>query len=81
LCALSAVETFAVVHPLDLAAHSNGEPCKICVGVASLGNAAVASLPVFAIDSASPALVEAPFIVRICALPVRQSARGPPSVS
>jgi hypothetical protein len=39
---LVAAEVFAVVHPLDLAAHATDEPCAICVSVASLGSANVA---------------------------------------
>jgi hypothetical protein len=81
LCALIAVQTFAVVHPLDLAAHTNGEACKICVGVAGLGSAAIGAVPVLAIDVATPEPVRAPLIPRASVEPVRQSARGPPSAS
>ena len=41
-CILLAAEAFAVVHPLDLAAHATDEPCAICVSVASFGFANVA---------------------------------------
>jgi hypothetical protein len=81
LLALVAVETFAVVHPLDFAAHPNGEPCKICVGVASLGAAAVSAPPVFTFDSALPELVSAPALPRSSVAPLRPSARGPPLAS
>jgi hypothetical protein len=39
---LLAAEAFAVVHPLDLAAHATDGPCAICVSVASFGSANVA---------------------------------------
>jgi hypothetical protein len=78
LCAFVAIETFAVVHPLDLAAHANGETCKICVSATSLGNAVVADAPILALEPASTvtlAVRELPF--RSTA-PIRQTARGPP---
>jgi hypothetical protein len=46
---LLAAEAFAVVHPLDLAAHATDEPCAICVSVASFGSANVAPAADFAI--------------------------------
>lgn len=78
---LLVAETFAVVHPLDLAAHSNGEPCKICVSVASVGTAAVAQPIVFAVDAASPALIVPPVSVPAAARRFRPTARGPPFAS
>jgi hypothetical protein len=80
LCLLGA-ETFAVTHPLDLAAHGTGEPCKICLSVASLGSGAVAAVAVFHLDTAAPTLTVAHGLVLLSAAPVRQSARGPPVLS
>jgi hypothetical protein len=78
---LLAAETFAVVHPLDLDAHSTGTHCYICVGVSSLGHAAVGAIQTFAVDAAVPALpTPAPYAV-VASLPVPQVARGPPSLS
>jgi hypothetical protein len=78
LCALFAVETFAVVHPLDLAAHSNGETCKICVGVAGFAAAAVGEAPPLALDGAAPPLFVTTALPLVSATPVRAVARGPP---
>ena len=78
---LLAAEAFAVVHPLDLAAHATGEPCAICVSVASFGSAnvaQVADLPLAGtkllppLDAATLAGVDAPFFYR---------ARAPPHAS
>jgi hypothetical protein len=78
---LLAAETFAVVHPLDLAAHGNGEPCKICVSVAGIGTGAVAQPLVFVVDAAPPALSAESALVFVAAQPVRPTARGPPLAS
>jgi hypothetical protein len=78
---LLVAETFAVVHPLDLAAHSNGEPCKICVSVASVGAAAVAQPLVFEVDVALPVLVAEPSQVPVALQRVQPTARGPPIAS
>jgi hypothetical protein len=78
LWALFAVETFAVVHPLDLDAHANGEPCKICVSAASLGSAVVADVPVLQLERSSADLAAATELPFRSAAPVRQTARGPP---
>lgn len=80
-CALIAAETFAIVHPLDLAAHPAGEHCYICVGVSSIGHAAVGAIQTFAVDAAVPALPPAAQYVAVASQPVPQVARGPPSVS
>jgi hypothetical protein len=78
---LLAAETFAVVHPVDLAAHSNGEPCKICVSVAGVGTGTVAQPFVFTVDAAPPALAAEPSLVVVAAQRVRPTARGPPLAS
>lgn len=78
LCAFVAIETFTVVHPLDLAAHANGEPCKICVSAASLGDAVVADAPIFALEPVSVDVVVATGVPFRSAAPIRQTARGPP---
>jgi hypothetical protein len=78
---LLVAEAFAVSHPLDFAAHADGEPCKICLGVASFGHGDVAQTAdvvgvsmTFELDSLEPV---APGFTA----PVRQSARGPPVAS
>jgi hypothetical protein len=81
LCSLLAVETFAVVHPLDLAAHSNGEPCKICVGAASLDHAVAADAPILSLEPAVADAVAATGLAFRSTAPVRQAARGPPLLS
>jgi hypothetical protein len=78
LCTLVAVETFAVVHPLDLAAHSNGEPCKICVSAASLDNVVAADVVVFSPEPADANVDAAPALSFRSAAPIRQTARAPP---
>jgi hypothetical protein len=81
VCVLLAAEAFAVVHPLDLDAHSTGEPCKICISVASFGSATVAALAGFVIDASSPQLDSVPFIVTTRSRPTSHFARGPPRAS
>ncbi len=79
--ALLVAETFATVHPLDLDAHSSGEPCKICVSVASFGAATVAKAFVFSVDAATPRLVATLPLIPVSAQPIRAKARGPPLAS
>ena len=78
---LLAAEVFAVVHPLDLAAHATDEPCAICLSVASFGSANVApaaDLPIvrgkliLPVDPATHAGVDAASYYR---------ARAPPDAS
>jgi hypothetical protein len=79
---LLAAETFAVLHPLDLAAHANGEACKICVGLASFAGANVADSPAgLAIDPALDPVVPIAALPLRSSQPIRQSARGPPHSS
>lgn len=79
---LIAAELFAAAHPLDLAAHANGEACAVCVGVASLGGVAprpaVAPAVVTHRTPAAPAAAVAGPAHRplIAAYP-----RGPPTAS
>jgi hypothetical protein len=81
LCTFVAIETFAVVHPLDLAAHANGETCKICVSAASLGNAVPAGAPTLALEPATAVADDARELPCRSTTPVRQTARGPPLAS
>ena len=53
---LLAVEAFAVVHPLDFAAHATDEPCKICISVASLGSANAEPSTALQIVSGAPSV-------------------------
>lgn len=80
VCLLLA-ESFAVTHPLDRAAHPDGQPCAACVSIASLGAGAVAAETVLALDAAAPPIVETVALVPVANVPVRRYARGPPSVS
>ena len=36
-------ESFAVTHPFDQAAHTDGQPCAVCLGLADLGAGAAAA--------------------------------------
>ena len=81
VCLLLAAEAFAVVHPLNLDAHSTDEPCKICLSVASFGNATVAPLPYLVIDTSAAPLIVLPFLVTSRSGPTNHFARGPPIAS
>jgi hypothetical protein len=72
-------EAFAFAHPLDAAAHTNDEPCKICLGLSALGSANVAKTPSFCDFGRSPRpCLQAPRIwVSVAVVPHR--ARGPPA--
>jgi hypothetical protein len=74
-------ESLAVTHPYDLAAHTDGQPCAICLSVADLGAGAVAADLAFAIDAGAPLIVVAVVFVLWSSVPARRYARGPPSVS
>lgn len=74
-------ESLAVTHPLDFAAHDNGQPCAVCVGVTHLGHGAV-SVPVqFAFDTATPVSVASVAVAFVSIVPTRRYARGPPAIS
>jgi hypothetical protein len=74
-------ESLAVTHPYDLAAHTDGQPCAICLSVADLGAGGVAADVAFAIEAGAPLIVVAVVLVLWSRVPVRRYARGPPSVS
>ena len=79
---LLVAEVFAVSHPLDLAAHANGEPCNVCLSLASFGSGAVAHAAELGVDTTLPTFVavgDEPFL--LSAVPARQLARGPPVTS
>jgi hypothetical protein len=79
--ALLLAESFAATHPLDAAAHTNGQPCSVCVSAASLGAGAVAVPAPVQLDVAMPvpAAGAAPDFVSLAIH--RRFARGPPIVS
>ena len=74
-------ESFAVTHPFDQAAHTDGQPCAVCLSVAHLGTGAVTSDVGFVLDAAALLVVVAIVITLFSAVPARRYARGPPSVS
>jgi hypothetical protein len=74
-------ESLAVTHPLDQAAHADGQPCAVCVGAASFGAAAVPETPTFAPIIAAAVVAAAVALVLRSAVPARRYARGPPAVS
>jgi hypothetical protein len=80
-CLLVAAEAFAIVHPLELDAHSTDTQCKICVSVAAFGSAAVASPLAFVVVRATPELPVDEIVVSAHSRPTRQFARGPPTAS
>ena len=75
-------ESFAVTHPFDQAAHSDGQPCAVCLSITDLGAGAAAAEIGFAlVSAAAPLAAVAVVLVLLSAVPVRRYARGPPSVS
>jgi hypothetical protein len=78
---LLAAEAFAVAHQYDSAAHSNGQTCAVCVSVASLGAANVATPAHFELAAPKSFVAVAAGIVFLSVVPARRYARGPPSVS
>ena len=78
---LLAAEAFAAVHPLELDAHANDEPCKICISIAAIGAAAVAKSVICSLDAAAaPPCAVAPRVAGRSPL-VTRFARGPPASS
>ncbi len=74
-------EVFDVVHTLDFKAHQNGEPCKICLSMASLGSASVGQTQVtIAEHTVAPFVMLRPKVLLSAELP-RPAARGPPAAS
>jgi hypothetical protein len=79
---LLVAEILAVGHPLDSAAHANGEPCNVCASLAGFSNAAVADAVELGIDTTVPVLVASgEEAIVVAAAPVRSFARGPPIAS
>jgi hypothetical protein len=74
-------ESLAVTHPLDFAAHDNGQPCAVCVSVTHLGAAAVSTPVQLALEMVTPAFVASVAVHFVSIVPVRRYARGPPSFS
>jgi hypothetical protein len=74
-------ESLAATHPLDQAAHADGQPCAVCVGAASFGAAAVSEPLSFALSIAAAVVAVAATIAFVSAVPMRRYARGPPVVS
>jgi hypothetical protein len=74
-------EAFAVAHPLDAAAHTDGQPCTICLSAHALGAGAASTPP--SIDF--PVAAQPPTVplaaVHVRAALARPHARGPPAVS
>lgn len=78
---LLAAELLAVTHPLDAAAHSGPEPCKICLSIGGFDAVAVPadSAPVLATAAAvTPPWLDPAEVALRRATPV---ARGPPALS
>jgi hypothetical protein len=71
-------ETFAVTHPYDSAAHSNGQSCAECLLTASFGAGAVATPLTLHVPLALPLLAAVAILVLFSAAPARRYARGPP---
>jgi len=74
-------ESLAVTHPLDFAAHDNGQPCAVCVSVTHLGHGAVSASVQLALETATPVLVASVAVAFVSIVPARRYARGPPSIS
>jgi len=74
-------ESFAVTHPFDRAAHSDGQPCAVCLSIADLGAGAAAPDVGFVLEAAAPLTVVAVVLVLFSSVPLRRYARGPPFVS
>lgn len=74
-------ETLALTHPLDSAAHTNGQPCSICFSVATVGAGAVSTPTPIHVDAATPSLVAVVASALVSSPVQRRFARGPPAVS
>jgi hypothetical protein len=81
LLAVVAAETFTVVHSLDLAAHANADPCKICVSAAGIDHAVAGDIPTLVHVPVAVDVVLATGTPLRSRAPVRQTARGPPQLS
>jgi hypothetical protein len=79
--ALALAECFAVTHPFDAAAHTDGQPCTACLSTTNLGAGAVATPIHLDLDAGTPVFV-ATFVAALVSIaPTRRFARGPPAVS
>jgi hypothetical protein len=78
---LLVAEVFAATHQLDSAAHTNGEPCNICLSVASLGAGAVVHVAELGVDLSRPTFVAVDGSILVSNVPTRRSARAPPAAS
>lgn len=74
-------ETFAVTHPYDSAAHSNGQSCAECLLTASFGAGAVPTPLALDLPVTLPLLAAVAILVLFSAAPVRRYARGPPAAT
>jgi uncharacterized membrane protein YjjB (DUF3815 family) len=74
-------ESLAVTHPLDFAAHDNGQSCAVCVSVTHLGHGATSTPIEFSLEAAAPSFVASVAIAFVSVSPSRRYARGPPAVS
>ena len=74
-------QALAVTHPLDFAAHDNGQPCAVCVSVTHLGHGAASTPVVFALETAAPPFIPSVAVAFVSIVPSRRYARGPPAVS
>ena len=81
IVSLLLAETFAFTHALDSAAHTNGQPCTVCLSVTQLGHGAVSAPAQPVLDGATPACVANVAAVFVSIAPARRYARGPPQVS
>jgi hypothetical protein len=79
--ALLLAECFAVTHPFDAAAHTDGQPCTVCLSTTNLGAGAVATPIHFELDAATPVFVATFVAALVSTAPTRRFARGPPLVS
>ena len=75
-------QAFAVVHPLDLAAHIGVQPCEICISVANLdiGDSAQATTTIV-IDTAHFDVLVAPSVPPNRSPASTYFARAPPNAS
>jgi hypothetical protein len=73
--------SFAVTHPYDSAAHTNGQPCSACLSAASFSAGAVTTPVHTQIAIATPVVALVVVTALFSVVPTRRYARGPPVVS
>lgn len=81
LCLLIAGEALAVVHSLDVDAHAGADPCKICISISGLDDAAVTAPPALIPSLAAVGDVFPEAAGAVFTRTERPSARGPPQAS